>query len=76
MTLVHITVTADIAMLANLYVIAQPTHKRSYKIFAAETFTCISKNIVYGIMCERCHIIYIGETVHRLADGITEHIRS
>ena len=41
-----------------------------------ETFTCISKDIVYGIICERCNINYIGETGRRLADRITEHIRS
>ena len=39
-------------------------------------FTCISKNIVYGTICKRCNIIYIGETGRRLADRITEHIRS
>ena len=41
-----------------------------------QPFTCISKNIVYGIICKRCNIIYIGETGRRLADRITEHIRS
>ena len=41
-----------------------------------EPFTCISKNIVYGIICKPCNIIYIGETGRRLADRITEHIRS
>ena len=41
-----------------------------------ETFTCISKNIVYGIIYKRCNIIYIGETGRRLADRISEHIRS
>ena len=41
-----------------------------------QLFTCISKNIVYGIICKRCDIIYIGETGRRLADRITEHIRS
>ena len=41
-----------------------------------EPFTCISKNIVYGIICQRCNMIYIGETGRRLADRITEHIRS
>ena len=39
-------------------------------------FTCISKNIVHGIICKRCNIIYIGETGRLLADRITEHIRS
>ena len=38
--------------------------------------TCISKNIVYGIICKRYDIIYIGETGRRLADRMTEHIRS
>ena len=41
-----------------------------------ETFTCISENIVYGFMCNRCHIIYMGKTGCLLADIITEHIRS
>ena len=41
-----------------------------------EMFTCISKNIVYGIIYNRCNIIYIGETCRRLADRITVHIRS
>ena len=41
-----------------------------------ETLNCISKNIVYGIICKRRNIIYIGNTGHRLADRITEHIRS
>ena len=41
-----------------------------------QPFTCISKNIVYGIICKRCNIIYIGETGRRLADRIAEHIRS
>ena len=41
-----------------------------------EAFTCITKNIVYGIIYKRCHIIYIWETGRRLADRITEHIRS
>ena len=41
-----------------------------------ETFTCISKNIIYGIICKRCIVIYIGETGRQLADRITEHICS
>ena len=41
-----------------------------------QPFTCISKNIVHGIICERCNIIYIGETGRRIADRITESIRS
>ena len=45
-------------------------------INVTETSTCISENIVYGIICKRCNIIYIGETGRRLADRICEHIRS
>ena len=41
-----------------------------------ETFTCISENIVYGIICKQCYVICIGETGRRLADRITKHIRS
>ena len=41
-----------------------------------ETSTFLCKNIVYGTMCKRCNVIYIGETCRRLADRITEHIRS
>ena len=41
-----------------------------------QPFTCISQKIIYGIICKRCNIIYIGETGRRLADRITEHIRS
>ena len=38
-----------------------------------EIFTSISINIALGIICKRCHIIYIGKTGIRLADRITEH---
>ena len=52
--------------------IADP--KGSFNV--TQPFTCISKKIVYGIICKRCNMIYIGETGRRLADRITEHIRS
>ena len=29
---------------------------------ATQPFTCIYENIVYGSICQRCNIIYIGET--------------
>ena len=48
--------------------------KRSF--IETETHTCISKNIEFGIICKRCNIIYIVETCRRLANRITEHIRS
>ena len=41
-----------------------------------ELFTRISKNVLHGVICKRCHIIYIGETGRRLSDGITEHMRA
>ena len=45
-----------------------------------ETHTCISKNIVYCIICKRCNIIYyyiiLLYYIIILADRITEHIRS
>ena len=49
-------------------------HRGSF--YVTEPFTCISKNIVYCIICKRCNIIYIREAGRRLADRITEHIRS
>ena len=39
-------------------------------------FTCTSSNVVYAITCTNCKILYIGETKRRLADRITEHLRS
>ena len=33
------------------------------------------QNIVYGIICRQCNIIYMGETGRRFADRITKHIR-
>ena len=43
---------------------------------ATQPFTSIYINIVFGSICQRCNIIYIGETGRKLADRITEHIRS
>ena len=45
-------------------------------INVTETSICISKNVVYGIICKQCNIIYIGETDRRLAEWITEQICS
>ncbi|XP_071846388.1 uncharacterized protein [Apostichopus japonicus] len=39
-------------------------------------FSCISTNVIYVIICQRCNLLYIGETKRRLADCITEHLRS
>ncbi|KAJ8046845.1 hypothetical protein HOLleu_05657 [Holothuria leucospilota] len=39
-------------------------------------FTCTSANVVYVLVCKRCNILYVGETKRRLADRVTEHLRS
>ncbi|KAJ8033582.1 hypothetical protein HOLleu_23874 [Holothuria leucospilota] len=39
-------------------------------------FTCTSTNLVYILVCGRCNCLYVGETKRRLADRITEHLRS
>ena len=41
-----------------------------------DTFTCISKGIVYCIGCIKCNKLYIGETRRRMADRFVEHLRS
>ena len=41
-----------------------------------DTFTCTSTNLVYCLMCNKCEKLYIGETKRRLADRVTEHLRS
>ena len=38
--------------------------------------TCNTKNIIYMIQCNRCHLQYIGETKRRLKDRFNEHRRS
>ena len=39
-------------------------------------FTCTTTNIIYAITCTACDSVYVGETKRRLADRITEHLRS
>ena len=39
-------------------------------------FSCTTTNVIYGLTCERCGKLYIGETKRRLADRTTEHLRS
>ncbi|KAJ8024537.1 hypothetical protein HOLleu_34470 [Holothuria leucospilota] len=39
-------------------------------------FTCTSTTLVYILVCGRCNCLYVGETKRRLADRITEHLRS
>ena len=38
--------------------------------------TCNTKNLIYMIQCNRCHLQYIGETKRRLKDRFNEHRRS
>ena len=40
------------------------------------SFLCTSTNVVYGIVCTKCSMIYIGETKRRLADRFREHLRA
>ena len=37
---------------------------------------CNTKNLIYMIQCNRCHLQYIGETKRRLKDRFNEHRRS
>ena len=39
-----------------------------------EGFTCVSRNVIYAIVCQRCSQAYIGETGRRLGDRFREHI--
>ena len=39
-------------------------------------FDCTAAGVVYTIVCQRCHMIYIGETGRRLSDCFGEHLRS
>ena len=35
-----------------------------------------STRVVYVIICQRCHMLYIGETSRKLADRFVEHLQS
>jgi hypothetical protein len=41
-----------------------------------EGFSCVSRNLIYAIVCSRCGMTYVGETGRRLADRFREHLRS
>uniref|UniRef100_A0A0B7BLE8 Reverse transcriptase domain-containing protein n=1 Tax=Arion vulgaris TaxID=1028688 RepID=A0A0B7BLE8_9EUPU len=38
-------------------------------------FTCVSRNLIYAILCKRCGMAYIGETGLRLGDRFAQHLR-
>ena len=40
-----------------------------------DSFSCLSRNLIYSIICKRCDMKYIGETGRRLADRFAEHLR-
>jgi hypothetical protein len=46
--------------------------KGSFEVRAG--FSCVSRNLIYTIVCLRCHKKYIGETGRRLGDRFREHI--
>ena len=39
-------------------------------------YSCVTNNVIYGLTCTVCGMVYIGETKRRLADRVTEHLRS
>ena len=65
---------ADVAMPADCSAMHIGGARGSFDV--SETFVCVSRDIAYVILCERCKFIYIGKTGRRWADRIAEHIRS
>ena len=47
--------------------------KSSFNI--KQSFTCISRNLIYCLICTKCDMHYIGETKRRLGDRFAEHLR-
>ena len=41
-----------------------------------DSISCHSKNLIYLIECEKCHLQYIGETKRQLNERFGEHRRS
>ena len=39
-------------------------------------FDCTATGVIYAILCQRCHMLYIGETSRKLSDRFGEHLRS
>ncbi|XP_063956742.1 uncharacterized protein LOC129263511 [Lytechinus pictus] len=48
--------------------------RRTWRVKAS--FKCTTRNVVFAIRCSRCSKLYVGETKRRLADRVTEHLRS
>ena len=46
---------------------------RIYKTQSYEQLTCGSSNVVYGIHCIQCGLMYVGETGRSLQSRINEH---
>ena len=45
------------------------------KIDITSHITCNTKNLIYMVQCNHCHLQYIGETKRRLKDRFNEHRR-
>ena len=39
------------------------------------SFTCTSRNLIYAIVCQRCQMLYIGETKTALFTRFSDHLR-
>ena len=67
-------------VLTCLYVTNGLTHYTFFSTGATRQIkshiTCNTKNLIYMIQCNRCHLQYIGETKRRLKDRFNEHRRS
>ena len=46
---------------------------KNYRINSYENLNCKSSNIIYGIECDLCGLIYIGETMGQLNKRICGH---
>ena len=46
---------------------------REYKTFSYDTFSCGSTNVIYGIHCVNCDLVYVGETGRSLRSRMNGH---
>eukprot|EP00061_Rhincodon_typus_P001423 g14755.t1 len=49
-------------------------HGTKQTYYIRQRFTCTSVNVVYGIRCSQCGLLYISETKRRLGDRFVEHL--